>query len=255
MKKILLFGLLCLCLVLPIKAIAKDGAKDGDSYINGIDSNYPPFAYIDEKTGQAAGFDVDSLDWIAKTMGFKLTHKPIAWDGIIPALLAKQIDLIDSGMSITEKRRQVVDFSEPYWVVNRVFVVNKDSKLSYEEIFKQKISVGVQRGTSEAEAIKKEQQAKGYAFELRFYENAPLAIEDMLNGRIQVALMDQLPAEDSINKGKAIKILATHGEPDAFGVAMRKGDTKLMQLINEGYKKLKADPYWKELQQKYLVNK
>ena len=54
------------------------------TYVNGIDPNYPPFAYIDEKTGEPAGFDVDSLNWIAKTMGITITHKPMAWDGIIP---------------------------------------------------------------------------------------------------------------------------------------------------------------------------
>ena len=53
------------------------------TYVNGIDPNYPPFAYIDEKTGEPAGFDVDSLNWIAKTMGITITHKPMAWDGII----------------------------------------------------------------------------------------------------------------------------------------------------------------------------
>lgn len=48
------------------------------AYVNGIDPDYPPFAYVDEKTGQPAGFDVDSMNWIAKTMGFEVVHKPMA---------------------------------------------------------------------------------------------------------------------------------------------------------------------------------
>lgn len=245
MKKFFVCALLA-SLLAAVPAFAKK------NYVNGIDPNYPPFAYMDEKTGQAAGFDVDSLNWIAKTMGVEITHKPMAWDGIIPALLAKQIDMVGSGMSITPERSKMVQFSDPYWTVSRVFLVPADSKLTPEDILSQKIKLGVQRGTSEANAIKQEQQEKGYPFELRFYESAPLAVEDLLNGRIQAALMDELPADDAITKGRAVKKAGTHGKPDGFGVALRKDDKELRALIDEGYRKLMADPYWKELQKKYL---
>ncbi len=248
MKRILALALLCLMTFGAGQAFA---AK---SYINGIDPNYPPFAYIDEKTGQPAGFDVDSMNWIADKMGFKVEHKPMAWDGIIPALLAKQIDMIDSGMSITEKRAQQVNFSEPYWQVSRVFLTRADSTLTPQQILSTKdLKLGVQRGTSEAEAIRSEQKEKGYPFELRNYDSCPLAVEDLLNGRISAALMDSLPANDAISKGRDVKIVGTHGVPDDFGVAVRKDDAELLKLINEGYKLLKADPYFKELQDKYLA--
>ena len=119
-------------------------------------------------------------------------------------------------------------------------------------ILSKKIQLGVQRGTSEANDIKKEQEEKKYPFELRFYESSPLAVEDLLNGRIQAALMDELPANNAIENGRAVKKAGTHGQPDQFGVAMRKEDKELQNLVNEGYKKLMADPYWKELQKKYL---
>ena len=227
-------------------------AADAKTYVNGIDPNYPPFAYMDEKTGQPAGFDVDSMNWIAKNMGVKIEHKPMAWDGIIPALLSNQIDMVCSGMSITPERAKMVQFSDPYWTVSRVFVVPADSTLTVEEILSKPVKVGVQRGTSEANALKQEQQAKGYPMELRFYDSAPLAVEDLLNGRIQAALMDELPADDAISKGRAVKKAGTHGEPDGFGVAIRKDDKELRALVDEGYRKLMADPYWQELQKKYL---
>lgn len=244
MKKFLLLLAVTLLLATPALAAQK-------TWVNGIDANYPPFAYIDGK-GNPAGFDVDSMNWIAKKMGFAVTHKPIAWDGIIPALLARQIDMICSGMSITAERAKQVNFSEPYWTVSRVFLVPAASTLTPQDILSKPVKLGVQRGTSEADAIQKEQKEKGYSFELRQYESAPLAIEDLLNGRIDAALMDALPAEDSIAKGRAVKKAGIHGEPDNFGVAMRKEDAELAKLINEGYKLLMADPYWKELQKKHL---
>ena len=77
-------------------------------------------------------------------------------------------------------------------------------------------------------------------------------MEDLINGRIEAALMDSLPAGDAIARGKAVKKAGVHGEPDQFGVAIRKGDKELRALIDEGFRKLQADPYWKELQAKYL---
>lgn len=245
MKKFSLFALVLIICFCAGSALAK-------SYVNGIDPNYPPFAYIDEKTGKPAGFDVEAMDWIAKDMGFEVTHKPMAWDGIIPALLANQIDMICSGMSITPKRAEMVQFSDPYWQLNRVFITPQDSTLTVEEIFTKPIKLGVQRGTSEANAIKEEQKTKGYPFELAFYESAPLAVEDLLNGRIQAALMDELPADNAIKNGRKVKKIGTHGELDNFGVALRKDAKELRQLIDTGYKHLKADPHWQELQKKYL---
>ena len=247
MKKILALALLAL-----VFAAAPAFAQKTD-FVNGIDPNYPPFAYVDEKTGQPAGFDVESMNWIAKKMGITITHKPMAWDGIIPALQAGQIDMVCPGMSITPERAKAVQFSKPYWQVYRVFVAPQASKLTPAEILNgKKIRLGVQRGTSEANAIKKEKQEKGYTFELRFYDSAPLAIEDLLNGRIDAALMDELPADESIAKGRAVKKIGTHGDKDDFGVAIRKDDAELAKIVNEGYKLLMADPFWKELQKKYL---
>ncbi|MBO4794359.1 MAG: transporter substrate-binding domain-containing protein, partial [Deltaproteobacteria bacterium] len=73
----------------------------GNTYINGIDANFPPFAYVNQ-SGQPEGLDVDAINWIAKKMGFQVKHQPMDWDGIIPSLNAKKIDFIASGMTITE---------------------------------------------------------------------------------------------------------------------------------------------------------
>ena len=200
MKRIALrwLGALLLSITLAAPALAA-----GKHLINGIDANYPPFAYVDE-TGKPAGFDVDSMNWIAKKMGFTVEHKPMDWDGIIPALLAKKIDMVCSGMSISPER--------------------------------------------------KAQAEKKYNYQLRFYDSGPMAIEDLLNGRIDAIGLDAAPAEDAMRKGKPVQEVGVFGS-DEFGVAIRKDDAETMKLVNEGYKLLKADPYWKELQAKYLGNK
>ena len=247
-----LFGLGAL--MLSLSAGLAQAADAGKTYVNGIDANYPPFGFVDEK-GKPSGFDVDSMDWIAKKMGFKIAHQPMDWDGIIPALLAKKIDMVCSGMSVSPEREAVVGFSEPYWNIRKVFMIKKDGDLTVDKIHQGGIRLGVQRGTNEAEFLQQEQQAKKYNYKLRFYDSSPLAVEDLLNGRIDAAAMDSAPAEDAIRKGKAIKEAGEFAEGDVFAVAIRKEDEELRKLVNEGYRLLKADPYWEELKTKYFGNK
>ncbi|MCC7566623.1 MAG: transporter substrate-binding domain-containing protein, partial [Methanoregulaceae archaeon] len=86
----------------------ESGLEETDTtsvYIVGIDGDYAPYSYID-RDGNPAGFDVESIEWIADEMGFQVKIQPVEWNRIIPALLEKEIDMIYSGMSITDERRE-----------------------------------------------------------------------------------------------------------------------------------------------------
>ncbi|MHB8907944.1 MAG: ABC transporter substrate-binding protein [Syntrophales bacterium] len=221
-------------------------------YINGIDANFPPFAYVD-KSGNPDGFDVKALDWIAKEMGFKVKHQPMDWDGIIPSLKAKKIDIVASGMSIIDERKQQVSFTTPYWKIKQVLVAKKDAKVTAEKALADGNKIGVQRGTTEAKWIEENLIKKGgKKFELVQYDSAPLAIEDVLNGRIIAAAMDDAPALDAAKK-KPVKILGGFGMPDEqFGYAVRKEDTEFLKKLNEGLKRLMKSPAWAELKKTYI---
>ncbi|GLI33903.1 amino acid ABC transporter substrate-binding protein [Desulforhabdus amnigena] len=225
------------------------------TYINGIDANFPPFAFVD-KEGNPDGFDVAVINWIAKDMGFKVKHQPMDWDGIIPSLKAKKIDMIASGMSITEARKKEVNFTLPYWKISQVLVAKADSDLTPETAMSEGKKIGVQRGTTEAKWIEENLiKGQGKKFELVYYDSAPLAIEDVINGRIVAAAMDDAPAQDAVKK-KPVKILGGFGMPEEeFGYAVRKEDTELLNTLNEGLKKIMASPEWESLQVKYELKK
>ena len=222
-------------------------------YINGIDANFPPFAFVD-KSGVPDGFDVKALDWIAKEMKFKVKHQPMDWDGIIPSLKTKKIDIVASGMSITDERKKEVAFTIPYWKIKQVLVAKKDTKLTAETALADGNKIGVQRGTSEAKWIEENLIKKGgKKFELVQYDSAPLAVEDVVNGRIVAAAMDDAPADDAVKK-KPVKILGGFGMKDEdFGFAVRKEDTEFIKKVNEGLQKLMKSPYWAELKKKYSL--
>ncbi len=226
-------------------------AQAEKTYINGIDANYPPFGYVNEK-GEPDGFDVKAIDWIAKEMGFKVVHQPMDWDGIIPSLLSKKIDLIASGMSISPEREAQVAFTDPYWTFATVLVGKEGTKLTVDETFNGKTRIGVQRGTTEHTTLDQKKIDENLKYTLRYYDSAPLAIEDLINGRLDAAAMDSFPANDAIAKGKKIQVIGTFGPEETFGVATRKEDVELRKMIDEGYKKLQNDPYWDELNRIYV---
>lgn len=221
--------------------------------INGIDANYPPFSFINE-TGKPDGLDVKAIDWIAKEMGFKVKHQPTDWAAIIPSLKAKKIDFIASGMSVTPERKKEVNFTQSYHKTVMMLVVRKDADLTVEKCLESDFRWGIQRGTSEAKWVDENLVKKGKQFKLRHYDSAPLAMEDLANGRLQCVVASEISAKEAIAKGIPVKTIGRYGQPDdETAYAVRKEDTELLDMLNEGLTRLMATPYWKELNQKFGV--
>jgi polar amino acid transport system substrate-binding protein len=244
---------LCVCLSLLFSATAGHAAVK--KYIVGIDGDYPPYSFIGAD-GKPTGFDVESVQWIAGEMGFEVEIRPTAWDGIIPALLAKKIDMVYSGMTANEERKKVVDFSTVYWKIDQAVAVKEDSKTTLDEFLAGKVIVGTQRGCTAAEWIEDNLVKKGIlpADKLRLYDNFPAAAMDLEIGRVEAAMMDDVIVQEAV-KGKPLKIIGTIGTGEEYAVAIRKDDTELKEKINEGIKRLMASPKWEELRTKYEMKK
>ncbi|MCG8531569.1 MAG: ABC transporter substrate-binding protein [Desulfovibrionales bacterium] len=240
-----------LMLALGLVLMFGTGAFAEKTYINGIDANYPPFAYVD-KNGEPAGFDVESLNWIADKLGFKVVHKPMEWSTIVQSVLANKIDMVYSGMSITPERAKKVSFSKPYWSVAYVVAAKKGTDLTLDKIYHDGLRIGVQTGTPAGEWLEKNKEKLGANYTLKFYDSAPLAMQDVMNGRIQVVAHDAAPVNDAIARGLPLVIVSEYGVHDDFGVAINKNNPELLALINKGIDLLKEDPYWNVLKEKYL---
>jgi polar amino acid transport system substrate-binding protein len=224
-------------------------------YINGFDAAYPPFSFVD-KNGKPSGFDIDSINWIAKEMGFKVKHRPTDWAAIVPSLKAKKIDLIASGMSITPERQAAVNFCNPYWQVVQLLVVKKDSKLTVDQALEPGRKIGLLRGSAESKWMTKNQLKKGYKYELKFYDTTPLAIEDVTNGRADAAAVSNTALKEAVDRGLQVKGIGRYGQPDVnYGYAVRKEDNDFRNKLNEGLKRLKASAYWDELVKKWFAKK
>nr|WP_319539890.1 ABC transporter substrate-binding protein [uncultured Methanospirillum sp.] len=235
------------------KSTDNASADQKKTYIVGIDGEYPPYSFID-KNGTAQGFDVESVQWIGNKLGFAVKIQPIAWDGIIPALNAKKIDMVYSGMTITDERKQQVHFSNPYYKVNQSVAVHNDIILTLDDFKAGKGRIGAQRGTTGAFWVEENLINKSViqADQLVTYDNFPLATTDLQNKRIDFAIYDRPPMLDAI-ADKPLHLIGEIDTGEEYGVAIRKDDTELLNTMNKGLDLLHESPDWTVLKKKYKM--
>ncbi len=224
-----------------------------EKFIVGSDMAWPPFEWVSAK-GHYLGFDLDVMRMIAVLEGYEIEIQDIAFDSIIPAVIAGLLDIGASGFTITAERAQVVDFSSPYWVSDQAVLVRVDSGFNIVTALMPKRKVGAQRGTTGALWVEDNLLAKGVAVELILYEAYPEAVMDLLAGRLDAVIQDQAPSEQAVRQypGKLViaGIIKTYEE---FGFLVAKGDPKrILPRIERGLKKLRDTGAWDNLVAAYF---
>ena len=220
------------------------------TYVVGTSADFPPFEYV--QNGKYVGFDIDLISAIAKMEGFNVSIRDMSFDSLIPALKAGVIDIAIAGMTITNQRQKVVDFSQPYWFANQDVIVNKNSKYTVTVLFGNH-KVGVQTGTTgdlwvtnnlaKTGILKKEN--------VKRYQSFIYALQALLNNAVDAVVLDS-PVAERFAKMKPVKIVATLITGESYGIAVKKGNTFLLGKINDGLKKIKASGQMAKLIDKYF---
>ena len=239
-----------------IALFAGSSMAEGEKLVIGTEGAYPPFNNL-ESDGTLTGFDVDIAKALCEEMKAECTFVTQDWDGIIPALIAKKFDAIIASMSITEERKQQVDFSKKYYNTPPAIAVPKDSELTEatEAALAGKI-IGAQASTTHsnyAEAHMKES-------EIKLYPTADEYKLDVANGRVDavvddvVVLSEWLKTED----GACCKLLGTlpidpviNGE--GAGIAVRKGETALADKFTAAIAAIRESGKYQEINAKYFA--
>ncbi|NMC50671.1 MAG: basic amino acid ABC transporter substrate-binding protein [Desulfovibrio sp.] len=214
------------------------------------DATWPPMEFVGPDK-EITGFAIDYMKAAGKEAGFNPVFKAVAWDGIFAGLDAGNYDAICSSVSITDERKNAMDFSIPYFKVRQALVVPKASTAKTIDDMKGK-TLGAQISTTGHFAIKKVEGVKD-----KSYDEVGLAFEDLFNGRIDgVVCDDPVAAQYALQNEKykdALKIASIIEAGDEFyGIAMKKGNKEVLDLVNKGIKAVQDKGVDKEIQKKWI---
>jgi putative lysine/arginine/ornithine/histidine/octopine transport system substrate-binding protein len=241
-KKILLAA--AATLAFGTSAVAADKLKIG------TEGAYPPFNLIDA-SGKATGFDVEIGQALCAKMKVECDVVTSDWDGIIPALNAKKFDFLIASMSITDERKQAVDFTDPYYTNKLQFIAPKGADFKTDKDSLKGKVIGAQRSTIAGTWL--EENLDGIV-DIKLYDTQENAYLDLASGRVDGVLADKFVNWEWL-KSDAGKDFEFKGEPvfdnDKIGIAVRKNDP-LREKLNAALKDIVADGTYKQINDKYF---
>ena len=220
-------------------------------YSVGTDAAYAPFESQNEK-GEIVGFDIDIVRAVAAKAGLEVKFVNTPWEGIFNALKQGDRDLLVSSITITDERRQSMDFSAPYFDAHQLIAVKGDSKVTRFEDLKS-LRVGVQTGTTGDEAISKLQGKN--STNIKRFESTPLALKELEAGGIDAVVADNGVVINYVANNAATKFRTVNDPafvPEQYGIAVRKGNAELLAKVNQGLAAIRADGSYDRIYAKYL---
>ncbi|MCP1145820.1 basic amino acid ABC transporter substrate-binding protein [Lysinibacillus endophyticus] len=233
--------------------LAACGSSDSDSstgsagegekitkLVAGTEATFAPFEYMDDK-GNVVGIDVDILDAMTEELGIEYEIRNVGWEPVFQQVKNGELDLGASGITITDERKETFDFTEPYFEATQVLVVKEDSPItSAEDVKGKKVSVQINStGHIAAKDLLGETNP-----DIMAYENLPIAIQEVINGTSEAAIGDNAVVFEYLKNNPDAKLKVI--EDDAFakeyyGFMVKKGNTEVLELLNEGLQKIKEN--------------
>jgi len=211
-------------------------------------AEFPPYEYYNENN-EIVGIDVEIAQAIAKKLGKKLEIEDMPFDSILAAVQSGKADIGVAGMTVTPDRLESVDFSDTYVKASQVIIVRKDNteiKTPDDLVGK---TIGVQLGTTgdifaeEIDDVKLERYNKGFE-----------AVQALQQGKIDAVIIDDQPAAVFASQNDDIMVIDEPFTDEEYAIAVIKGNTALLNKINEAIKELKESGELQRIFEKYIMN-
>ncbi|HAW45102.1 MAG TPA: basic amino acid ABC transporter substrate-binding protein [Sutterella sp.] len=216
----------------------------------GTNAEFAPFEFMDPATKEITGFDIDLIKAVIEVSGNKANIMNMGFDGLIPALRTKTIDVSASGMTITDARKKQVNFSDPYYQSGLSILIKKSDAnkikglkdLEGKKICAQIGTTGSMKGKSVKGATVKD------------FNGTPEAFMELVNGGCDAVINDKPVIEEFLKKKQSdsVKLLPEVLDAEYYGFAVNKNDKKLLGQINAGLKKLKANGTYDKIYAKWF---
>ncbi len=227
---------------------ASVGAKAQDAIKIATEGAYPPFNAKDA-SGALIGFDVEIAKALCAEMKADCEIVAQDWDGIIPGLVAKKYDAIVASMSITDERKEKVDFTDRYYSNYLRIVAKKGGGVSGAEDLKGK-TVGAQRATVAAQWA---EDNLGRGSTVKLYDTQTAAYSDLEAGRLNALVSDVYPAYDWLKDKSDYEFVGENIDiDDKIGIAVRKGEDDLREKLNAALTTIRENGKYAEINEKYF---
>lgn len=229
---------------------AAEGMPDlgGETITVAVENAYPPFNTIDEDTGEGVGWDYDVVVEICNRLNCTPEFKQAAWDGIFPAMQAGEYDMLADGVTITDERKQIVEFSIPYVTVGQVLLVSADESRSVEELQADETAlVGTQLGTTN------EIVAKEYFSDERIksFEDFGAPVLALLSGDVDCVVIDNVSAFGFMGEYEGqMKAIGQLTSDEQLGFVFPP-DSDLLEPVNAALEAMQADGSLAQFNQKW----
>lgn len=244
--------ILALVLTASMTLSAACSVDRSDVYIIATDTSFAPFEYMDSQ-GNLVGIDMDILAAVAADQGFSYEVRSLGFDAALQALASDQADGVIAGMSITERRKEIFDFSDPYFSSGIVMGIAADNDSIQDYADLSGLVVAVKTGTV-GEAFAESIQAQ-YGFEIVRFKDSVLMYDDVLAGNSQACFEDYHVLGYAISKGLALKIATDMEQSSFYGFAVARGQNpELLQMFNAGLKNIIDNGIYQEILDSYILS-
>lgn len=221
------------------------------------EATFAPFEFMDTTTNKPTGFDVDLIKAIAEASGFDVEYKNLDWNSLIPALQNKEADVVASGMTVTDERAMEVAFSDPYFTSGQAWAVKDGSPIkTLDDLSGKTVAVQINTtGDYGAQSVDaKFTEAKKPGLTIKRLKNAADVFNELKSGGVDAIICDLPVIQEYLKNNPQDKVLVP--EPaftvEYYGMAMRKADKDIHELINKGLAKVKASGEYDKIYEKYF---
>lgn len=215
----------------------------------GMDAAYPPFGSQNMETKEYEGFDVDIIKAICKEENLTAEIRNVSFDGLIPALLSGDLDTAINDITITEDRKQSVDFTDRYYIAGLGAVVpaDNDSIRTVKDL--EGKTLGVTIGSTGEEAARKIPRA-----DVRVYNTLSDAFTDLKHGAVE-AVINDIPTNEyytAKTEDHSVKTAPVALNREDLGIAVKKGNKELLAKLNSGLSKIKKNGTFTAIYKKWF---
>ena len=218
----------------------------GGKLVMATNAEFPPYEFYDGD--KIVGIDAEIAQAIANELGMELEIEDIAFDSIIPEIVSGKADMALAGMTVTEDRKASVDFSDTYATASQMIIVKEDSKIAGPDDLKG-VTVGVQLGTT-GDIYVSDLEADGTTVER--YNKGFEAVQALSQGKIDAVVIDGEPAKTFVSESEGLKILDEAFTVEEYAIAVKKGNSELLDKINTALESLKDNGTLDEIVAKYI---